>query len=94
LYFNWDNEKNEELKKERNISFEQIIIAIEEDKIVDVLEHTNKDKYPNQILLLLNLNDYIYVVPTVVDEKKGEYFLKTIYPSRKYTNQYLVGDNK
>lgn len=94
MVFNWDNGKNDELKQSRDISFEKIVIAIEGNKIVDVLEHPNKERYPNQVLLLVNLDDYIYVVPTVVDMKKEEYFFKTIYPSRKFTNQYIGAKNE
>lgn len=93
LVFNWDNEKNEALKKERGVSFEQIIIAIEEERLVDVLEHPNKKKFPNQVLLLINWDDYIHVVPTVINKDRGEYFFKIIYPSRKYTSKY-IGDHK
>lgn len=94
MQFNWSSEKNEELKKERNISFEEIILAIEDDNLVDILEHPNQESYPNQILFLVKISNYIYAVPTVVDEKKKEYFLKTIYPSRKYTNLYIEGESK
>ncbi len=84
--FNWDNKKNQWLKKQRNISYEQIIVAIESNAIVDILEHP-KERYPNQILILVNINGYIYAVPTNIE--KNEYFFKTIFPSRKYTEIYL-----
>ena len=87
VVFNWDNKKNRWLKKQRNITYEQIIVAIESNAIVDILEHPNKDRYPDQLLILVNINDYIYAVPTTVE--KNEFFLKTIYPSRKYTELYL-----
>jgi uncharacterized DUF497 family protein len=87
MVFNWDNAKNERLKKARGVSFEQIVVAIEEDDMIDILEHRNSDRYPDQIVILVRLNDYIYAVPAVV--KKDEFFLKTIYPSRKYTAVYL-----
>jgi uncharacterized DUF497 family protein len=86
MVFNWNNEKNDELKKTRNISFEEIVIAIENGDLVDVLENPAK-KYKRQIVILINFRNYIYAVPAVVTEK--EYFLKTIYPGRKYTSQYL-----
>jgi uncharacterized DUF497 family protein len=89
MVFNWDNEKNERLKKARGVSFEQIVVAIEADDMIDVLEHPNPDGYPDQIVVLVRLNDYIYAVPAIV--KKDEFFLETIYPSRKYTDLYLRG---
>jgi uncharacterized DUF497 family protein len=87
MTFNWDNAKNLVLKKERGISFEEIVIAIEAGNTVDVLEHPNKNRYPDQILILVNVRDYIYVVPAIADS--NGFFMKTIFPSRKFTNQYL-----
>ena len=88
MIFDWDPEKNKILKQRRDISFEEIVICILENKIKAVLENPNKKKYPNQKIYLIGHKNYIYVVPFV---KKGEneIFLKTIYPSRKYTKEYL-----
>jgi hypothetical protein len=49
------------------------------------------DKYPNQKMLIVNINNYAYIVPFVRDEKY--IFLKTIIPSRKMTKKYLKGEN-
>lgn len=92
MVINWDNDKNRQLKKERSITFEQILVAIESGGMVDVLEHPNKEKYPDQVVILVRINDYVYAVPTVI--KKGEFFLKTIYPSRKYTELYPAGKRR
>ncbi|MDC7231702.1 MAG: toxin [Spirochaetales bacterium] len=89
MTYNWNDQKNDLLKKERGISFEEIIILISEDNLVDILEHPNKEKYPDQYLYLINLENYIYVVPFVVNAEKEEIFLKTIFPSRGYTKKYL-----
>ncbi|RUM58548.1 MAG: hypothetical protein DSY60_01555 [Persephonella sp.] len=86
----WDREKNEWLKKERNISFEDIELAILEDRVIDILEHPNREKYLNQKLLIVEIENYAYVAPYVEDEE-GNIFLKTIFPSRKYTKKYLRG---
>ena len=85
--FNWNSEKNNILINERNISFEEIIIAINENKIINVYEHPNQNKYPNQKIYEIELYDYIYLVPFIEDEK--EIFLKTIIPSRKATKKYV-----
>ncbi len=89
MTFTWDDVKNKQLKELRNISFEEIIICISDGRVVTVLEHPRKETYPNQFLYLIEYKDYIHVVPHVYDEKKKEIFLKTIYPSRKYTKRYL-----
>ncbi|WP_444819030.1 DUF4258 domain-containing protein [Treponema denticola] len=87
MIFDWNNEKNMMLKRERNISFERIIVAIEQDNLLDILEHPNKEKYPNQLLLLVEIDRYVYVVPCVLENDVC--FLKTIFPSRKYTSKYF-----
>jgi len=89
MRFVWNEDKNNLLKQQRNISFEQILTAIEEKQIVDVIEHPNKIKYKGQIYIMINYNKYIYVVPAVISESGEECFLKTIFPSRKYTQKYL-----
>lgn len=92
-YYSWDNEKNETLKNERNISFEDIIYYIEQGNLLDVLKHTNPEKYPNQKIYIVEINKYVYLVPFV--ETDNIIFLKTIIPSRKATKKYLeVKDEK
>jgi len=83
----WNKEKNELLKKTRQISFEQIARAIAQKKIADILPHPKQNKYKNQKIMLINIKNYIYVVPFI--EKGNQLFLKTIYANRKYTKKYL-----
>ena len=85
--FRWNHDKNETLKIERSISFEEIVLAIEADGLLDELCHPNTDKYPNQFVLVVALDDYAYLVPYVEEEEY--FFLKTIIPSRKATRDYL-----
>ena len=87
-YFDWDSQKNQKLKKDREISFEEILIAIDEGKLLDIVEHPNKNKYPNQKIFIVNINNYAYLVPFVEDEEKV--FLKTIIPNRKATEKYII----
>ncbi|PPD34255.1 MAG: toxin [Methylomonas sp.] len=86
--FRWNHDKNELLKKERDISFEEIVLAIEADGLLDELRHPNPEKYPNQFILVVALNGYIYLVPYV--EEANYFFLKTVIPSRKATRYYLI----
>lgn len=86
-YFDWNEEKNEKLIKGRGISFEEILIAIEGGYLLDIMEHINKKKYPNQKLFVIQVEDYVYIVPYVEDSEK--IFLKTIIPSRKATKKYI-----
>ncbi|MDP3661542.1 MAG: BrnT family toxin [bacterium] len=86
-YFDWDLEKNDLLKQERGVGFEEILIAIEEGDILDIVQHPNEKRYPNQKLFVIRLHDYVYLVPFAEDEEK--IFLKTIIPSRKATKKYI-----
>jgi uncharacterized DUF497 family protein len=88
-YFNWNNEKNEKLRKERDVSFEEVVFAIEQGQLLDILEHPNKEKYENQNIFVIKLYNYVWLVPFV--ENENEVFLKTIIPSRKATKKYLRG---
>ncbi len=86
-YFAWNFEKNEELIRERGISFERILYHIDKSDIIDVIEHPNKSTYPNQRMFIINIDNYAYLVPFV--ENDTEIFLKTIIPSRKATRKYI-----
>lgn len=85
--FSWNNEKNETLKKERGVSFEEVVFHIERGDLLDVLEHPNQEKYPGQRVFVVNMDDYAYLVPFV--ESEEVVFLKTVIPSRKATSAYL-----
>ncbi|MFQ5612480.1 MAG: BrnT family toxin [Anaerolineae bacterium] len=88
-YFSWNNEKNQLLKAERNISFEEVVFHIEKKEVLDIVEHPNQEKYKGQKMFIININNYAYLVPFV--ESEEGIFLKTIIPSRKATKKYLGG---
>ena len=87
--FDWSLEKNEELKLHRKISFEDIVFAISRDGLLDVIAHPKQQLYAGQRIFIVNVDDYVYIVPFVEDEITV--FLKTIIPSRKMTKKYLGG---
>ncbi len=80
-YYRWNHEKNLKLKAKRGISFEQVAMHIERGDVLDVVQHINQRRYPNQQILVVEIDNYAYLVPFVEDDK-GK-FLKTIIPSRK-----------
>ncbi len=86
-YFDWNDDKNELLKKERRVSFEQVELAIASGNLLDRVRHPNQSRYPNQKVFLVKIEDYVYSVPFVEDEEK--IFLKTIIPNSKATKKYL-----
>ncbi len=77
----WNPEKNETLKRERNVSFEKIVLNIQLGNEIDIYDHPNKVLYPNQKISVVVIEDYAYLVPYI--EEKDEIFLKTIIPSPK-----------
>lgn len=89
-YFSWNSDKNEWLKIEWNISFEENVFYIEQGGLLDIVEHPNLDKYEGQRLFIVNVENYAYLVPFV--ETSDDVFLKTIMPSRKAIRQYLRRD--
>ncbi len=84
--FDWNPEKNEWLKAERSISFEDIALLLTEGHLWRVMDHPNKEKYPNQQVFLVPVDGYIYFVPFVMDG--DAFFLKTAIPNRKATRDY------
>jgi uncharacterized DUF497 family protein len=91
-YFDWSSEKNEELIKEREVSFEEVVFSIMHDGLLDVIDHPNKSKYPNQNIFIVNIDKYVFLVPFVEDDEV--IFLKTIVSSRKMTKKYLEDKNE
>jgi len=83
----YDFEKNRKLKETRGIGFDEVIFAIDNGHLLKISPHHNSSKYPNQSIMVVEINQYIYLVPFVKDGNKR--ILKTIYPSRKATMIYL-----
>jgi len=90
-HFSWNTEKNAELIDNRGISFERVIYHIERDGLLDIIDHPNQSKYPNQKMFIVNVSNYAFLVPFV--ENDSEIFLKTVIPSRKATKKYLEVNN-
>lgn len=90
LKIRFDPEKDLLIKRIREVSFRQAINLLEnEENILDDIEHPNRQKFSHQRMLIMKIEDYVYAIPYVINLKNKEIFLKTIYPSRKYTRIYL-----
>ncbi len=85
--FDWSTEKNQWLNEQRGLSFERVVSAIEQGCLVDVLEHPNQDRYPGQMIYVVEIDEYLHLVPFVT-QADGTRFLKTIIPSRKTMRNY------
>ena len=83
----WNKEKNQLLKVERDVSFEEVVVHIAAGDLLDVVEHPKPEKYEGQRMFIVKMREYVWLVPFV--ETDDEIFLKTIIPSRKATKKYL-----
>lgn len=85
-YLDWNLKKNDWLKKNRDIGFEEVANAVTGDDLLDIIDNPSKN-FPNQKVFVVKINRCIYYVPFIEDEEK--FFLKTIIPSRKARKKYL-----
>ena len=90
--YNWSDEKNDWLKQERGLTFEDIVFHLAHGGLLDTIEHPNQQQYVGQRIFIVNVEGYACIVPFV--EGDEEIFLKTIIPSRKMTKLYLGGDSQ
>lgn len=86
MKYEWSPEKNEWLKKERNISFEKIIFHLSRGDVWKISNHPDQKNYPGQKIYFVIVEGYIYLVPHIAEKKY--IFLKTAIPSRKATKMY------
>jgi uncharacterized DUF497 family protein len=86
MKYEWNPEKNKWLKKERNISFEQIVYHLSQGDVWKISDHPDQKIYSGQKIYFVIVDNYIYLVPHITEEKY--IFLKTIIPSRKATKIY------
>jgi uncharacterized DUF497 family protein len=89
--FRWPPDKNELLKAERGISFEEITVAVETGALLDVVQHPKPKQYPRQKIMVVEVFGYAYLVPFV--EEEDHFFLKTIIPSRKATREFIAQES-
>lgn len=93
--YRWDSSKNDKLIRERGISFEEVLLAIEQGHLLDVIENPNQERYRGQRAFVVGIGQYVYLVPFI--DRGEEIFLKTVIPSRKLTKRYLgrrrIGDD-
>ena len=89
---NFNEEKNQLLKATRGIGFDDIILAIETGGLLADITHPSQER-AHQRLYAVRIGNYAYAVPYVINIPRQELFLKTIYPSRTLTKQYIQGDN-
>lgn len=86
--FRWSAEKNDLLRRERGVCFEDVTVAVEAGALLEVVPHPNPRRYPRQRVMVVAVAGYACLVPFV--EEDDHYFLKTIIPSRKATRDFIT----
>jgi len=89
--FRWPLDKNELLKQERGVSFEEITVAVESGGLLGIVPHQNPPKYPRQKIMAVEVAGYAFLVLFI--EEEDYFFLKTIIPSRKATRDFIAEDS-
>lgn len=89
MVFDWNDEKNEWLGRERGVTFDDIVYHLTHGDLLDTIEHPNQTRYMGQRIFIVDVEGYAYLVPFV--EEEDVVFLKTIIPSRKMTKRYFGG---
>ncbi len=87
--FTWNPEKNETLQRERGMSFEELVAALEAGGLLANIPHPNQRTYPHQRILVVTMHAYAYEIPCIPTDTG--FFLVTAFPSRRATQRYLRG---
>lgn len=85
---NFNEEKNQLLKATRGVCFDDIVKAIKNKQLLDNITNTSS-RHPLQKVYVINIKNYAYAVPYVINKTKKEIFLKTIYLSKALTRRYI-----
>ncbi len=89
--FRWSPAKNDLLKQEQGVSFEEITVAVEAGGLLEIVLHQNSAKYPRQKIMVVEVAGYAFLVPFV--EEEDHFFLNTIIPSRKATRDFIAKES-
>ena len=86
-YYDWSESKDQQLMNQRGISFYDVVLALDRGDLVDTVRHRDQERYPGQMVYVVEIDDYLHLVPFVT-EPDGTIFFKTIIPSRKAMSLY------
>jgi len=88
MNFEWDDIKNQKLLAERGLSFEMVVLALNDGRLLDDMTHPNTEKFAHQKIMVVEIDGYACGVPYI--ENADHLFLKTIYHSRAFQKKYLT----
>ena len=81
----WSDEKDQQLRRDRGVSLEAVAAMISRGEYKDVLKHPTRH---NQCIFILDIDEYTWVVPFVLEDDGSGIFLKTAFPSRRFHRRY------
>lgn len=87
MEFRWSADKDAKLRAEREISFDEIVVALQAGQLLATRKHHNTDRFSHQEIYFVAVKGYVYMVPFVRD--KEWIFLKTVIPTRKGVREFL-----
>ena len=79
--YDWSDEKNDGLRQERGITFEDVVFHLAHGGLLDTIEHPKQRQYPGQRIFIVNVEGYACLVPFVEDDEV--IFLKRIPPAAR-----------
>ena len=88
----WNPEKNELLKIQRGVSFEDVVLQIMTGDVLETIDRPNQKRHAGQQIHVVAIEEYVYLVPFV--ESEDEVFLKPIILSRKATKNMEAATNE
>jgi hypothetical protein len=89
LKFRFNETKNQLLKATRGVGFDEAIEAIKQGGLLADIVHPSLE-HARQRLYIVNINNYAYGLPYIIEEDGQSLFLKTLYPSRVLTKKFLL----
>jgi hypothetical protein len=84
--YRWSAEKDQKLRSERGLGFEEAVKRLQEGGLLDMIRHPDQRRFPHQHVYVFEKDGDIWCMPFVEDA--NSLFLKTIYRSRKLRKKY------
>ena len=79
--FDWNDKKNQWLKKNRGIYFEKIVEALNQGNLLADIPHPDQKKFSHQRIMYIWIYEYVYAVPYVKQMKS--FTLKQFIPAER-----------
>jgi uncharacterized DUF497 family protein len=85
MHFDWDPQKDAEIREKHGVSFEEIIGLIRRGGLIKTVINRSPT-YPDQKVMLVRKGKAVFMVP--FETRNGKRWLITAFFSQKYTSKY------